>query len=1102
MSTAPTPTYRLFRTPERPASKTAVELDAEQQRVAAHSAGPLLVLAGPGTGKTTTLVEAVHARISEGADAARILLLTFSRRAARELAERVGARLGGATIEPIARTFHSYAFGLLRMVASERSEPQPRLLSGPEQDLIIRELLAGDAAGAGIAWPVGLRAALATRGFATTLRDLLLRAYERGVDPATLARWGREHGRDEWRAAAAFMRQYAEVTQLRNAGLTDGVAYDTAELIRAATRRLREDPQLLAAERARREYVFVDEYQDVDPAQEELLELLCGGGRFLVAVGDPDQSIYAFRGSDPGAIRRFGERFPDRFDQPAAQVALHTSRRGGAALLAASRRVAARLRGPGTHRLLRPIPDAPPGEVEVHVLASPGAEAAYVAHRLREAHLLEGVPWSQMAVIVRSATRQIAALRRALTQAGVPVSVASDEVALAEQPAVAHLLLVLRCALSPAALDEEAALTLLQSPLGGADALDIRRIRQQLHYLAQLAGVARPGAELLVSALTEPAELAAVDEQWVAPARRIAELLATARAAAKQPAATAESVLWAVWEHSGLAEQWQRLSVAGGARGAAADRDLDAVIALFEAAARFTDRLPGAGPAIFVDHVYGQQLPGDNLAPSAQLGEAVRVLTAHGAKGLQWRFVIVAGVQEGGWPDLRVRGSLLGSEEIVDLAAGRPIGPAAAVGRVPQLLDEERRLFYVAVTRASERLIVTAVDSDEDEQPSRFLDEIDPRVVGDGELAPRPITTVPRPLSLAGLVAELRSAVISPRLQSQTQQPDSQLPPQPADDSSASAARRESAAAILARLAAAHAPGAAPSSWWGLASLSDERPLRDPEQPVPVSPSAVEKFDACALRWLLETHGGAGVPTESQSIGVAVHEVAARAGQSASREQLQRELAEQLAEVQLASGWYGIKQRERAERMVNKLADWLAGNDRRYMAAEQEFAVRIGRAALRGRVDRLELDGDGRLVVIDFKTGKSAPVNAEVPRHPQLAMYQLAVVHGGFAEPDNATSSAGAIPAADASESKAPAPNSGHRSGGAALVQLGTGTVKAGEQRQPSLADSDDPGWGEQLAKTVAAGMADSAFAATENGNCRVCPVMSACPLHGPQLTE
>ena len=1086
--------YRLVR--PTPASTPAPVLEAGQQAVVDHPGGPLLVLAGPGSGKTTTLVEAAAARVAAGAAPESLLLLTFSRRAATELRERITGRLARTTREPLARTFHSYAFGLLRAQAVARGERGPRLLSGPEQDLVVRELLGGEIELGTGAWPQPLQPALLTRGFAQELRDLLLRAVERGVGPSRLAGWGRDRGRDDWVAAAHFFDEYLDVTAL-SAG--DGPeAYDPAELIRAALDALSTDPQLLARERARRRHVFVDEYQDVDPAQEELLRMLAAGADELVAVGDPDQSIYAFRGSDPQAIRRFPDVFAPASGQPVPVVALGASRRSGATLLAFSRRIAARLPGPAAHRDLRPVRGTPPGRVEVHALRTAGEEAAYVAHRLRAAHLLDGVPWRQMAVIVRSTERHLPALRRALAVAGVPSSVAGDEVPLVAQPAVAPFLRLLECALwglrlpseygrvraetGPDPLDEDAAITLLTSPLGGADALALRRLRQELRRLDLVAGGAGGSAGLLVGLLRdargaadpdrdgrEPgvaAAVAAVDrmaraaagERLGAPARRVGWLLATARATARG-GGSAEDVLWAVWQASQLGEQWQRQSRAGGPAGAAADRDLDAVVALFDAAANFVDRLPRSGPRVLVDHLLAQQIPGDTLAAKAPTGDTVRLLTAHAAKGLEWTVVAVAGVQEGSWPDLRRRGTLLGVEDLVDVAAGRE---PEQLSPVAPLLDEERRLFYVAVTRARRLLIVSGV-AGEDDQPSRFLDELDPPPPG----GPRPVTTVPRALSLPALVAELRAVVSDPK------QVDT---------------RRRAAATELARLATAGVRGADPDDWWGLAGLSDPRPLADPGEPVRVSPSALDRFIGCELRWLLEAAGARGSEQAAQSVGTALHDVAAAAvtEEITDAGELGDRLEEALTRLDLGGAWTTRRERARARDMLGTFLRWERSSRSRYVLVDVEvpFSVVVPApapdghpAVLTGRVDRLERDPDGRLVVVDLKTGRSKPAEDELARHPQLGAYQLAVASGAFGDGEP---------------------------GGGVLVNLGTNAERARTQEQLPLGADADPDWAGDRVRASAAGMGGAVFRALPGSACRICATRSSCPAvdTGRQVTE
>ncbi|MGW2845424.1 UvrD-helicase domain-containing protein, partial [Streptomyces sp. NPDC001274] len=233
--------YRLVRTP--PGSVDPPVLDAAQRAVVDHPGGPLLVLAGPGTGKTTTLVEAVAARIARGADPARVLVLTFSRKAAVELRDRMAARLGAAR-GPQATTFHSFCYALVRahQDADLFAEPM-RLLSGPEQDVTVRELLAGQLelerdGFPHIRWPDELRACLTTRGFADEVRAVLARSRELGLGPDALAAFARRTGRPDWGAAAGFLAEYLDVLDAQG-------VLDYAELVHRAVL-LAERPEVSA----------------------------------------------------------------------------------------------------------------------------------------------------------------------------------------------------------------------------------------------------------------------------------------------------------------------------------------------------------------------------------------------------------------------------------------------------------------------------------------------------------------------------------------------------------------------------------------------------------------------------------------------------------------------------------------------------------------------------------------------------------------------------------------------------------------------------------------------------------------------------------------
>ena len=270
-----------------------------------------------------------------------------------------------------------------------------------------------------------------------------------------------------------------------------------------------------------------------------------------------------------------------------------------------------------------------------------------------------------MAVLVRSAQRQVPALRRALTAAGVPVTVAGDELPLPDEPGVRPLLTLLRCAVRPDRLDEETAAELLTGPLGQTDSLGLRKLRRALDGVPLRRGAhrsARPARGQRPGGGAGP------------PGRSAAR---RGRPGSSTRGTSAEDVLWAVWEESGLAAQWEEQAE----HDAAADRDLDAVLALFEAAARFTDDLPPGSPRLFLDSLTGQEIAGDTLAEHAVREDCVRVLTAHRSKGLEWDVVVVAGVQEEVWPDLRLRGSLLGADELAEAAGGSAATRRGAPGR-------------------------------------------------------------------------------------------------------------------------------------------------------------------------------------------------------------------------------------------------------------------------------------------------------------------------------------------------------------------------------------------------------------------------------------
>lgn len=1078
--------YRLVRT--LPGSVEPPLLDAAQRAVVDHAGGPLLVLAGPGTGKTTTLVEAVAARVARGGDPARVLVLTFSRKAAVELRDRMAARLGAAR-GPQATTFHSFCYALVRAHQDADLFADPlRLLSGPEQDVTVRDLLAGqlDLEKEGrphIRWPDELRACLTTRGFADEVRAVLARSRELGLGPDALADFARRTGRPDWGAAARFLAEYLDVLDAQG-------ILDYAELVHRAVL-LAERPEVSALLAGKYDAVFVDEYQDTDPAQVRLLHALAGnrgsapgagGGRDLIAFGDPDQSIYAFRGADVNGILDFPEVFRRADGAPAPVGVLTTSRRSGDRLLAATRLLTRRMpltRLPSAkvraHRELGAVREG--GSVETYTYPTASTELDNIADLLRRAHLEDGVPWHEMAVLVRAGGRTLPALRRALTSAGVPLEVDGDDLALRHEPAVAPLLTALRAVATAALrggaaeaaegeeaawLGTETALTLLASPLGSMDAADLRRLGRALRDEERAAGnrVPAPSGELLARALAEPERLVAHDPAYARGAQRLGALLRTARELL-EAGGTAEEALWALWSGTPWPGRLERAALRGGAAGRNADRDLDAVCALFDTAARAEERTGGRGALNFLEEVDAQDIAADTLSRRSVRPEAVRLMTAHRSKGLEWRMVVVAGVQEGLWPDLRRRGSLLEADRIGRDGLAEPLTPGA-------LLAEERRLFYVAATRARERLVVTAVKApaDDGDQPSRFLAELG--------VEPRDVTGRPRrPLAVAALVAELRATTVDP---------------------AASDALREEAARRLARLAALTdddgqplVPSAHPYRWWGLYEPTRSAvPLRDRDQPVTLSGSALDQLaNTCALQWFLGREVKADAPaTAAQGFGNVVHVLADEVASGRTPADL-AVLMERLDSVWdglvFDAPWKSHQEKEQARAALERFLSWhvMDRTGRTPVASEHDFDVTLEagefEVRIRGSMDRVERDTEGRAYVVDFKTGKQSPTKDEVARHPQLAVYQLAVREGAVD---------------DVFDGTRPEP------GGAELVQLRQAAPKKeGGDAAPKVQAQAPPDseWVSDLLATAAGRVLDERFTPTTGQHCTHCTFRASC---------
>lgn len=1050
-----------------------VALDASQRAVLdAPADESLAVLGAPGSGKTTTLVELLAHRVASGTAAPDgVLALAPGRMQATALRDRLAARIGGTVGSVRARTPQSLAFEIVREQRSAEGGIPPMLRTGADDDALIGQLIEGrcDAGGAGAAAWFGFEPPVTDEvmrlgGFRDEMRALIAAMNEYDVTPGELASLAGR--RPAWRGAAALAGEFAEVADLDRPG-----SVDVSELLLEAA-------SAVHAERARDRLpidavriVAVDDAQELTEAARRLLAALEARGMTIVTFGDPDVATGVFRGG--GAERATGWR-PS--DAPAPRrLLLSTVHRHGEGLRSLVAETTGRIgvRGEGRHRAA--ASGAPPGaacSVRTALASSPVDEARAVAAWLRRRHLEDGVAWGDMAVILRS-TGAIGSLARLLARGEVPTTAvrAADP---ADDPAVQAIVSLAVAAANPGSITGELVTSALESPLFGVDALRIRQLRRALRLREHETGGRRSADDLLVAAVTArrgDAGLGAAEGEWADPLggrlpsrhtalaglRRLAGVLRVAGEAAA--AGAIDEVLWAVWEGAGVAESWRARALRGGAEGEAVDARLDAVVALFDEAKRVVERAPSTSIDGFAETWRQRRVTADSLGRRADR-DAVTLATPASVVGREFRAVAITGVNDGAWPNLRIRDSLLGAQHLVEVVTGND-DDRSIVDRRREVLDDESRMFAQALSRAREHVLVTAID-DGDTQPSVLFRRLDAERIDLDELR--------LPSTLRELTGRLRSR--SRRLAAEGTPP------------------RDEAAA-LARLAAHGVDGAHPDDWQGLRGWSTTRSLVElPVAPMAASsagdddaperagepavlrvrPSQIDRFDECGIEWFVESHGGGGT-SPAMRLGTIVHSSVEFAFPSAAARR--DYVGGRLRELEPQSTWEAAGLERRMTAMLGAVERYLEGcalAGVRVIGAERPFTVEVPVAELgavvrmTGTIDRIEADASGEVVVVDLKTGSKTPTAAETAEHAQLLAYQLAVRVGTIGDARTGAEEPPAPPFDDGSAVELEA-----ATGGARLVFVGTGAVQ--RRDQTAMTDEVERSFAQRLIR-VALGMA------------------------------
>lgn len=913
-------------------------LSPAQVEAARPRPGVTVVVGGPGSGKSRTLVESVVQRVEGGVPLSKIAVLAGSRAAAQSLRREVIGRINKAQAVPVFTTAHGLALGLLRQFQPADEEPWV-LLRAPQQEQRIRELLAGGVE----RWPEDLRPALSTSGFARQVREFLARVRQRSWDEHDLSDLARRRDDHVLGALASFFDEYLAVGDLER-------TLDYAELIYRA-RLMTTEPDVMSAIRDRFEAILVDDAHDLDLAQSALLGDFAALGIPLAVFGDPQQAVSGFRGATSEGMLSLLEH------RPSVQIDLPETHRHGQPVAEALAALRSRMDA-------RQAPEPPEsavtlaGEVTVRVFDDEVSEAEHVADGLRRA-VADGAEWRDLAVIMRAGRAQLAPMARELLRLGIPVEVAADELVLAEEASVVTLLLALKVAANGGEPSTEEAHRLLASPLGGLDAVALRRLGRHLLEAHPERG---NSIELVRQCLVEPALLVGEGDELTA-ARGLAALLSRA-AAMLDSGDEVQMVLWELWSGTPWPDALRTAALEGSRR---ADHELDAVVELFERAAKEPVRAGRGAAHTFIRELAGEEIGADTGRELALAPNAVQLTTAHRAKGREWPRVWVAGVQEGRWPRVTLGALLLDPGHLLD-------GEPRTVG---ELVQEERRLFHLACSRASTHLHVSAsIGADETStDPSRFLKEL-------GHEPERVEGRPARPLTAGVLVGTLRKsagALDEPEV------------------------LRRGAAQRLAQLAGRGVSAADPTNWWGRPETS---PVPEPGEEFWFSGSSLNELLRCPRKYFLSKKAKVQEPRNVRaSVGDVVHLVAKHAQQERlDLEAMRKGIDAVWDRIPFEAEWLREAERADIDECLIRLSNWFEEYDDELLAVEQPFRVRIDVAGrpvvLHGTADRIDILGRGsereRLRIVDLKTGaKRSP--SDVAEDIQLGVYQLAAREGAFA---------------------------------------------------------------------------------------------------------
>lgn len=1001
-----------------------------------------VVRGAPGSGRTTTALSILADATNRGLNA---MLLVPDRVRGDVLMPAVQALLPDS-VRPV-RTPAAFAYHIVSAWRTARAYPlgSVELVTGAAEDQLLTELLETRPA----PWPDSIPEDMrAMPSFRMEMRNLFARAGEAGCSGEDLVEWGQRFHHPEWEAAGELLSAWthAEGFDVESLGAMRvdlaRIQHVAADLIehwdeRGAALQVESAPPLP-------DVLVVDDLQDCTASTVRLLEqVACLGGR-VVAFSDPDVAIASYRGGEPhldirlacalgvdvddlGEVHRGTPQLRELYTRVAAGIpqtgSLQRRRVGLASCLDDSQKLS--------------VTDS----LHVHLAATSAQLGALVARGLRSHFLHEDIPWTEQVVIARSASA-VAEIRRYLRRAGIPLNSGRRAFAFASEPLTRTLL---QFVAPEDERTEEDVSALMESPLFAVDPLElhqeIRRLRQATgNPICTLLDLLNAVNDSDIQTQVRGGRERKLDALLTRAARFLAESVGVW---ALRP----QEALWKLWAAADVADRWRAISLAGGTDAEYYDDLLDSMLALFRVADIWEQRYPNGTALDFVRQLMADDVPQDTLVRTGIRPGGVEVLTPSQAVGREWDVVYILGLQDGGWPNVRLRDRVLRADLVAEIGRGTL---AESADGTPVLVDDPResrravlademRLYASALSRARSHVHLGAVRAEE-RAPSQFLDpaiDILQLPVVDGHIE---CEEVQPPLDMHGHIAALRYHA------ARADKPE----------------ERDIATTLLALLLREGVPEASPLRWSGGGGITSDSDILG-DATVTLTPSRFEEAQSCILKWFLGASGGSPGAGDAQSLGTLVHSIAEHHPQG-SRADMLDELHQQvdLLGYDLTT-WSGRESLAHAEEVVEALADYIESVPPSVQVeVEQRLDVQVDQVAIYGYIDRLERTDEG-VSIIDFKTGKhGTKTPKEVPDHPQLALYQVGMLEQG------------------------------EKVRGAELKFLGNGDVRT--QFQKPLEGETLDMWKKRI-HDVAQKMKGPTYAATPSETaCRYCTFQRVCP--------